>query len=66
MFKIYSKIKKKKLLHIFFKSKNFKEKLSSMKFLQASVINFTSKKVINSHHHLKHEIFKKTIQNRGF
>ena len=67
MFKIYSKIKKKKLLHTFFKSKNFKgrQNLSpNNEFLQASVINFTSKKVINSNHHLKHEISnkKRTIQ----
>ena len=62
MFNIYSKIKKKKLLHTFFRSKNFKgrENLSpSNEYLQVSAINFREKKVINPHHHLQHEIFKK-------
>lgn len=59
---IYSKIKKNKLLHIFFKfNKNIsRADLSPKKeFLQASVIRFKKKKIIKSHYHLNHKVFKK-------
>jgi|TARA_Y100000816_G_scaffold192734_1_gene140598 cupin fold WbuC family metalloprotein len=54
---IYSKIKKKKLLHVFFKfNKNINRvNLSPEKeYLQASVVKFKDKKIVRSHHHLNH------------
>ena len=60
---IYSKIKKKKLLHVFFRfNKNINRvNLSPEKeYLQASIVKFKDKKVVGSHHHLNHPIvFKK-------
>ena len=60
---IYSKIKKKKLLHVFFKfNKNINRvNLSPEKeYLQASIVKFKNIKVVGSHHHLNHPIvFKK-------
>ena len=61
MFKIYSKIKKKKLLHVFYRSKNKLSRINltpENEFLQASVIKFNDKKTVNSHRHLKHDILK--------
>jgi hypothetical protein len=61
MFKIYSKIKKKKLLHIFYSFKNNLKTVNLTppnEFLQASIFKFKEKKIINSHKHLKHDIIK--------
>lgn len=61
MFQLYSKVKKKRLLHIFY---SFKKKIESKnltppnEFLQASVIKFNDKKIINPHNHLKHDKIK--------
>ncbi len=61
MYKIYSKIKKKKLLHVFYKSKNNFDRINlspDNEFLQASVIRFKNKKIVRAHHHIKHEMIK--------
>ena len=58
MFKIYSKLKKKKLLHIFFKFKKnsgINNLTPQNEFLQVSVMGFNEKKIINSHKHLQHD-----------
>jgi hypothetical protein len=61
MFKIYSKKKNKKLLHIFYR---FNENNKSInltppkEFLQTSLIKFKEKKIIRSHSHLKHDVIK--------
>jgi len=67
MYKIYSKQKNKKLLHIFYRFEIKKDRINltpENEYLQASVIRFKNKKVVNSHHHLKHKILnrKRSIQ----
>ena len=61
MYKIFSKIKKKKLIHVFYRSKKNLDRINlspNNEFLQASIIKFKDKKIIKSHHHLKHGIIK--------
>ena len=61
MFRIYSKKKNKKLLHIYyrFKKNNKTINLTPQKeFLQTSLIKFEEKKIIKSHSHLKHDVLK--------
>tara|TARA_Y100000590_G_scaffold467985_1_gene648880 strand:- start:2153 stop:2578 length:426 start_codon:yes stop_codon:yes gene_type:complete len=65
MHKIFSKIKKNKLLHIFYKYKKNINRVNlspNKEFLQASIIRFKNKKKINSHNHLKHDLFKNKRQ----
>ncbi len=61
MYKIYSKIRSKKLLHVFYKSKKKFDRINlspENEFLQASIIKFNNKKIVKAHHHLNHKIIK--------
>ncbi len=65
MFNIYSRKNKKKLLHVFHRQRSSQDRVNlspEKAFLQASIIRFKEKKVINPHYHLKH---KKTESNRS-
>ena len=65
MFKIYSRTNKKKLLHVFNRLSSFQDRVNlspEEAFLQASIISFKEKKIINPHYHLKH---KKAERNRS-
>tara|TARA_B100000674_G_C37314364_1_gene677991 strand:- start:14 stop:436 length:423 start_codon:yes stop_codon:yes gene_type:complete len=65
MFNIYSRINKKKLLHVFHRQGSLKNRVNlspEKAFLQASIITFKEKKIINPHYHLKH---KKSETNRS-
>ena len=61
MFRIYSKKKDKKLLHIYYRFKINNKSINltpSKEFLQTSIIKFKEKKIIKSHTHLKHDVQK--------
>ena len=62
MLKVFSKINKKKLLHIVFRPSHKSQRINitpEKEFLQISSLKFSKNKIINAHKHLNHDMLKK-------